>query len=77
MHKPLSRDSNEGPLVLVVDDHEAVQHAIQHQLSALACRSAIAGTGEAALEQFASTAFDMVLLCLLYTSDAADDLYTV
>ncbi|CAG2135716.1 ATP-binding protein [Ralstonia mannitolilytica] len=62
VHKPLSRDSNEGPLVLVVDDHEAVQHAIQHQLSALACRSAIAGTGEAALEQFASAAFDMVLL---------------
>ncbi|CAJ0776126.1 Sensor histidine kinase RcsC [Ralstonia mannitolilytica] len=61
-HKPLLRESNEGPLVLVVDDHEAVQHAIQHQLGALACRSAIAGTGEAALEQFASTAFDMVLL---------------
>lgn len=55
-------ESKDGPLVLVVDDHEAVQHAIQHQLDALACRSAIAGTGEAALEQFASTAFDMVLL---------------
>ncbi|MGD6506325.1 response regulator, partial [Xanthomonas citri pv. citri] len=40
----------------------AVQHAIQHQLEALACRSAIAGTGEAALERFASAAFDMVLL---------------
>lgn len=51
-----------GPLILVVDDHEAVQHAIQHQLDALACRSAIVGTGEAALERFASTAFDMVLL---------------
>ncbi|HWV06888.1 ATP-binding protein [Ralstonia sp.] len=60
--KTLSRESKEGPLVLVVDDHEAVQHAIQHQLDALACRSAIAGTGEAALEQFASAAFDMVLL---------------
>ncbi|CAJ0771375.1 ATP-binding protein [Ralstonia chuxiongensis] len=60
--KPLSPASSEGPLVLVVDDHEAVQHAIQHQLDALACRSAIAGTGEAALEQFASAAFDMVLL---------------
>lgn len=61
-HKPLLRDSKEGPLVLVVDDHEAVQHAIQHQLDALVCRSAIAGTGEAALELFASTTFDMVLL---------------
>ncbi|CAJ0786660.1 MULTISPECIES: ATP-binding protein [Ralstonia] len=60
--KPQSPESKEGPLVLVVDDHEAVQHAIQHQLDALACRSAIAGTGEAALEQFASAAFDMVLL---------------
>lgn len=61
-HKPLMPESKDGPLILVVDDHEAVQHAIQHQLDALACRSAIAGTGEAALEQFVSTAFDMVLL---------------
>lgn len=60
--KPLLSGSNDGPLVLIVDDHEAVQHAIQHQLDALACRSTVAGTGEAALEQFASTAFDMVLL---------------
>ena len=60
--KAPSPESEEGPLVLVVDDHEAVQHAIQHQLDALACRSAIAGTGEAALEQFASASFDMVLL---------------
>ena len=60
--KAPSPESKEGPLVLVVDDHEAVQHAIQHQLDALACRSAIAGTGEAALEQFASAALDMVLL---------------
>lgn len=52
----------EGPLILVVDDHEAVQHAIQHQLDALGCRTAIAGTGEAALEQFRPSAFDMVLL---------------
>ncbi len=61
-HKPLMPESKDGPLVLVVDDHEAVQHAIQHQLDALACRSVVAGTGEAALEQFASTGFDMVLL---------------
>ncbi|MCO5413115.1 ATP-binding protein [Ralstonia sp. CHL-2022] len=61
-HKSLMPESKGGPNILVVDDHEAVQHAIQHQLDALACRSAIAGTGEAALEQFASTAFDMVLL---------------
>ncbi|MDR2297604.1 MAG: response regulator [Comamonas sp.] len=51
-----------GPMILVVDDHEAVQHAIQHQLDALACRSAVADTGEQALAQFARTAFDMVLL---------------
>uniref|UniRef100_UPI0025F2B781 ATP-binding protein n=1 Tax=Ralstonia sp. UBA689 TaxID=1947373 RepID=UPI0025F2B781 len=60
--KPPLQESTEGPRILVVDDHEAVQHAIQHQLDALACRSAIAGTGEAALEQFASIAFDIVLL---------------
>ncbi|WP_175854178.1 ATP-binding protein [Burkholderia anthina] len=51
-----------GPLILVVDDHEAVQHAIEHQLDVLACRSTVAGTGERALAQFERTAFDMVLL---------------
>ncbi|WP_175673297.1 ATP-binding protein [Burkholderia ambifaria] len=51
-----------GPTILVVDDHEAVQHAIQHQLDALSCRSTAAGTGEQALAQFAHTTFDMVLL---------------
>ncbi|TEU90120.1 response regulator [Burkholderia cepacia] len=51
-----------GPMILVVDDHEAVQHAIAHQLDALACRSAVACTGEQALAQFERTAFDMVLL---------------
>ncbi|WP_126284144.1 ATP-binding protein [Burkholderia stagnalis] len=51
-----------GPTILVVDDHEAVQHAIQHQLDALACNSAIADTGEHALALFERTAFDMVLL---------------
>ncbi|MDN7646204.1 MULTISPECIES: ATP-binding protein [Burkholderia] len=51
-----------GPLILVVDDHEAVQHAIRHQLDALACRSVVAGTGARALAQFARMAFDMVLL---------------
>ncbi|UEP49799.1 response regulator [Burkholderia ambifaria] len=52
----------DGPSILVVDDHEAVQHAIQHQLDALTCRSVIAGTGEHALEQFERAPFDMVLL---------------
>lgn len=58
----VSPDTNGGPMILVVDDHEAVQHAIQHQLDALACRSTIAGTGEAALERFERMPFDMVLL---------------
>ncbi|WP_230947083.1 ATP-binding protein [Burkholderia territorii] len=57
-----SPDTHGGPMILVVDDHEAVQHAIQHQLDALACRSTIAGTGEAALERFERMRFDMVLL---------------
>ena len=65
-HKPRADmplpQAQEGPLVLVVDDHEAVQHAIQHQLDALACRSTVAGTGEVALDMFGATAFDMVLL---------------
>jgi CheY-like chemotaxis protein len=49
-------------MVLVVDDHEAVQHAIQHQLDALACRATVADNGEQALAHFARAEFDMVLL---------------
>ncbi|MBN3769074.1 transporter substrate-binding domain-containing protein [Burkholderia sp. Se-20378] len=63
---PLEADTpprtGEGAMILVVDDHEAVQHAITHQFEALACRSAVAGTGERALDQFERTRFDMVLL---------------
>lgn len=51
-----------GPMILIVDDHEAVQHAIRHQLDALACRSIVADTGERALEQFERAGFDLVLL---------------
>ncbi|RQQ49287.1 ATP-binding protein [Burkholderia stagnalis] len=57
-----SQPSANGPTILIVDDHAAVQHAIQHQLDALACNSAIADTGEQALALFEHTAFDMVLL---------------
>lgn len=53
---------NGGPRVLIVDDHEVVQYVIQQQLDALACRSVIADTGEAAIAQFERTRFDMVLL---------------
>ncbi|MGS0896107.1 ATP-binding protein [Burkholderia stagnalis] len=56
------RTTGKGPLILIVDDHEAVQHAVEHQLDALACRSTVAGTGEHALAQFERTAFDLVLL---------------
>jgi len=53
---------HDGPLILIVDDHEVVQHVIRQQLDALACRSAIADTGEVAIAQFERTRFDMVLL---------------
>ncbi len=53
---------DEGPMILVVDDHEAVQHAIGHQLGALACRSMVAGNGAQALDQFKRLRYDMVLL---------------
>ncbi|WP_282959950.1 response regulator [Burkholderia cenocepacia] len=49
-------------MILVVNDHEAVQHAIQQQLDALACRSVVVGTGEQARDQFARAPFDIVLL---------------
>ncbi|KFG95071.1 histidine kinase [Burkholderia paludis] len=56
------RPAANGPMILVVDDHEAVRHAIQHQLDALACRSIVSDSGEHALAQFAHTTFDMVLI---------------
>ncbi|WP_176300477.1 ATP-binding protein [Burkholderia vietnamiensis] len=56
------RHTASGPTILVVDDHKAVQHAIQHQLDAIACGSTVASTGEQALAEFERTAFDMVLL---------------
>lgn len=62
---PLDTDqppSSDGLKILVVDDHEAVQHAIQHQLDALACTSTAAATGEQALAEFSRATFDMVLL---------------
>lgn len=54
--------SDNSPMILVVDDHEAVQHAIQHQLDALACLSTVADNGEQGITLFGRTAFDMVLL---------------
>ena len=54
--------SAKGPMILVVDDHEAVQHAIEHQLEALGCRSAVAANGGQALERFECAHYDMVLL---------------
>lgn len=51
-----------GPVILVVDDHEAVQHAVQHQLDALAYRSTVAGNGEQALDAFERSRYGMVLL---------------
>ena len=58
----LRQPAGNGPMILVVDDHEAVRHAIEHQLDALACGSTMADTGEHALAQFERATFDMVLL---------------
>jgi two-component system, NarL family, sensor histidine kinase EvgS len=55
-------DEGRRPQLLVVDDHEAVQHAIRSQLDALGCTSFIAGTGSAALAAFEHGEYDMVLL---------------
>ena len=63
-----------APLILVVDDHESVQHAIRNQLDSLACNATFADTGKHALEQFERASFDMVLLdCALPDIDG----YTV
>lgn len=58
----MRQQESEGPMILVVDDHEAVRHAIGHQLDALACRSAVAGDGAQALDRFERARYDMVLL---------------
>jgi two-component system, NarL family, sensor histidine kinase EvgS len=54
--------SSEGPLLLVVDDHVAVQIAVRDQLEELGCDAILVGTGTAALDVFGQTRFDMVLL---------------
>lgn len=56
------RASSECPLLLVVDDHVAVQIAIRDQLEELGCDAILVGTGTAALDVFGQTRFDMVLL---------------
>jgi two-component system sensor histidine kinase EvgS len=54
--------SSKRPLLLVVDDHEAVQIAIRAQLDELGYDAIMVGTGTAALEAFATRSYDMVLL---------------
>lgn len=54
--------THDHPVILVVDDHEAVRHAIRQQLDALGCRCIAAADGAHALEQFERSAYDMVLL---------------
>ncbi|WP_081070862.1 ATP-binding protein [Burkholderia territorii] len=50
------------PLILVIDDHEAVQYSICQQCDEIGCRTVSAQNGMAALQQLARTRFDMVLL---------------
>ncbi|WP_080415615.1 ATP-binding protein [Burkholderia ubonensis] len=50
------------PLILVIDDHEAVQYSICQQCEEIGCRTVTAQDGMAALQQLARTRFDMVLL---------------
>ncbi|WP_081055077.1 ATP-binding protein [Burkholderia diffusa] len=50
------------PLILVIDDHEAVQYSICQQCDEIGCRTVTAQNGMAALQQLARTRFDMVLL---------------
>lgn len=54
--------SSKCPLLLVVDDHVAVQIAVRDQLEELGCDAILVGTGTAALDVFEQTRFDMVLL---------------
>lgn len=51
-----------APRVLIVDDHETVQAALQDQCDALGCIGIVAGSGEDALRHLAQGRIDMVLL---------------
>jgi signal transduction histidine kinase/CheY-like chemotaxis protein len=53
---------SDSPLLLVVDDHVAVQIAIRDQLEELGCDAILVGNGTMALDVFGQTRFDMVLL---------------
>ncbi|WP_197416270.1 ATP-binding protein [Burkholderia latens] len=50
------------PLILVIDDHESVQHSIGRQCEEIGCRTVMAQTGMAALQKLTHTRFDLVLL---------------
>lgn len=55
-------DGDSRPLILVIDDHEAVQYSICQQCEEIGCRTISAQNGMTALQQLARTRFDMVLL---------------
>ncbi|WP_330995681.1 ATP-binding protein [Burkholderia territorii] len=50
------------PRILIVDDHEAVQFALQQQCEELGCVGIVAGTGEAAMLRLTQGRVDLVLL---------------
>ncbi|MGP8472706.1 ATP-binding protein [Burkholderia sp. PR2] len=52
----------DSPRILIVDDHETVQLALQQQCDELGCVGIVAGTGEDALRQLAHDRVDLVLL---------------
>ncbi|WP_330996007.1 ATP-binding protein [Burkholderia diffusa] len=52
----------DSPRILIVDDHETVQFALQEQCDELGCVGIVAGTGEDAMLQLAHGRVDLVLL---------------
>jgi len=56
------RDGGGNLLILVVDDHEAVQRSIRQQCKEIGCWTVMASNGEDALRQFTQMRLDMVLL---------------
>ncbi|WP_196798780.1 ATP-binding protein, partial [Burkholderia diffusa] len=50
------------PLILVIDDHEAVLHSICQQCEEIGCQTVTAQNGLSGLQELARNRFDMVLL---------------
>ena len=63
----------EAGRILVIDDEPDIRESLEMLLSSEGYRVELAANATEGLKRVESSAFDLILLCLLYTSDAADE----